>query len=164
MTKLRRYRREDLEPCRGLWSELTEWHRTIYADPTIGGSDLGRHFDEHLAKVGGENLWVAIRDGTVVGLAGLMGEGEEVEVEPVVVSGPYRESGVGSMLVEAVVEEARSRGVKYLSVRPVARNLKALEFFANRGFVNVGHVELFMDLTGGTWRSGLELHGREYKY
>lgn len=164
MTELRRYRGEDLEPCRGLWSELTEWHRTIYEDPTIGGLDPGRHFDEHLAKVGGENLWVAVSDGAVVGLAGLMGEGEEVEVEPVVVSGPHRESGVGGMLVEAVVEEVRRRGVKYLSVRPVARNLKALEFFANRGFVNVGHIELFMDLTGGSWRSGLRLFDREYRY
>ncbi|UCD43997.1 MAG: GNAT family N-acetyltransferase [Candidatus Bathyarchaeota archaeon] len=164
MLELRRYQGEDLVPCRGLWSELTEWHRTIYEDPTIGGSDPGKYFDEYLAKVGGENLWVAVRDGAVVGLAGLMGEGEEVEVEPVVVSAPHRGSGVGCMLVEEMVDEARKRGVKYMSVRPVARNLKALEFFANRGFVNVGHIELFMDLTGGSWRSGIRLFDRDYSY
>jgi len=35
----RKYRSSDIEQCRSLWKELTEWHRIIYKDPTIGGEN-----------------------------------------------------------------------------------------------------------------------------
>ncbi len=161
---IRKYHHSDLESCRSLWEELTEWHRRIYEDPTIGGSDPGRFFDEHLSKVGADNLWVAVRDGSVVGLSGLMGEGLEAEVEPIVVSEPERRKGIGGSLLEFVVAEARRRGVRVLSARPVARNVEVLDFFFKRGFVNVGHVELFMDLSEGEWRKGLRLFGLNFRY
>lgn len=161
---IREYHPSDLERCRELWAELTEWHRRIYEDPTIGGSDPGKYFDRHLSEVGSENLWVAVEDGCVVGLTGLMGEGAEGEVEPLVVSEPHRNKGIGGMLLEFAVVEARRRGVKYLSVRPVARNTDAIEFFHKRGFVNLGHIELFMDLSGGAWREGPRIFGRAFRY
>ena len=161
---IRNYHHSDLESCRSLWEELTEWHRRIYVDPTIGGSDPGRFFDEHLSKVGADNLWVAVQDGAVVGLTGLMGEGEEAEVEPLVVSEPERRKGIGGSLLEFVVAEARRRGVRVLSARPVARNVEAIDFFFKRGFVNVGHVELFMDLSEGEWRKGLRLFDLDFRY
>lgn len=161
---IRRYIPSDLEDCRGLWAELTDWHRRIYEDSTIGGSDPGKHFDRHLAKVGENNLWVALCDGNVIGLTGLMGEGDEAEVEPAVVSEPYRRKGIGKRLMETVVTEAKNRGVKILSTRPVARNVEAIGFFYDQGFVNVGHIELFIDLTNGEWREGLKLFGLEFKY
>jgi GNAT superfamily N-acetyltransferase len=163
-TTIRKYNFYDLESCRSLWEEITERHRRIYEDPVIGGSDPGRFFDEHLSRVGADNLWVAIQDGSVVGLTGLMGEGEEAEVEPLVVSEPDRRKGIGGSLLEFVVAEARRRGVRYLSVRPVARNVEAIGFFFNRGFVNVGHVELFMDLAEGEWRKGLRLFDLDFRY
>jgi len=161
---IRKYQPSDLERCRGLWAELTEWHRRIYEDPTIGGSDPGEYFDRHLSGVGAENLWVAVEDGSVVGLTGLMGEGEEAEVEPLVVSEPYRRKGIGGSLLEFVVAEARRRGVRVLSARPVARNVEVIDFFFKRGFVNVGHVELFMDLSEGEWRKGLRLFDLDFRY
>ncbi len=42
----------DREACRALWRELTECHRTIYGDPSIGGDDPGLYFDEHLLAPG----------------------------------------------------------------------------------------------------------------
>jgi GNAT superfamily N-acetyltransferase len=161
---IRKYHPSDLESCRSLWEELTEWHRHIYEDPNIGGSDPGRFFDEHLSKVGTDNLWVAVQDGAVVGLTGLMGEGEEAEVEPLVVNETCRKKGIGGSLMEHVMAEARRRGVRYLSVRPVARNVEAIGFFFNRGFVNIGHVELFMDLSEGEWRKGLRLFDLDFRY
>jgi GNAT superfamily N-acetyltransferase len=161
---IRKYHPSDLDSCRHLWVELTEWHHRIYEDHTIGGSDPGRFFDEHLSRVGADNLWVAVQDGAVVGLTGLMGEGMEAEVEPLVVSEPYRRKGIGGSLLKYVVAEARRRGVRVLSVRPVARNVEAIGFFFNRGFVNVGHVELFMDLSEGEWREGLRLFNIDFRY
>ena len=45
---IRLYKPGDLETCRELWVELTEWHRQIYDSPGIGGADPGKQFDEHL--------------------------------------------------------------------------------------------------------------------
>jgi hypothetical protein len=39
MVVIRHFRSADLEACRALWVDLTERHREIYADETIGGPD-----------------------------------------------------------------------------------------------------------------------------
>ena len=79
--RIRPYTSPDLDQCRKLWFELTQHHRNIYNDSSIGGDDPGLHFDEHLGRVGPENLWVAECDGEVVGLVGLIVEDQEAEVE-----------------------------------------------------------------------------------
>lgn len=56
---VRRFRPGDRQACRRLWAELTEWHRRIYGDSSIGGSNPGSHFDVHLKEYGSENIWVA---------------------------------------------------------------------------------------------------------
>jgi hypothetical protein len=104
MARIRPYQPGDLESCRALWVELTEWHRHIYQSPAIGGDEPGLQFDEHLDRVGAEHLWVAEVDGRVVGLAGLIPGDRAAELEPVVVSALHRrqeraaagESGHGS--------------------------------------------------------------------
>ncbi len=162
---IRSYRPADLEACRALWVELTEWHREIYASPTIGGDDPGRQFDEHLAEVGPQSLWVAEVDGRVVGLVGLMTRADgELEVEPAVVSANHRRSGIGRRLTDTVVAAARARGASELNVRPVGRNADAIRFYHALGFDVVGHVELFMDLRDdeGPWRPGEEIAGRPF--
>src|SRR4029453_18386226 len=63
MATVRGYEPGDLEWCRGLWVELTQWHRDIFDSPGIGGDNPGLAFDEHLAKVGAENIWVAEDNG-----------------------------------------------------------------------------------------------------
>lgn len=147
-----------------MWTELTEKHREIYDNPVIGGDDPGRHFDEHLSRVGTENLYVAVAGSDVVALMGLIKREDEVEIEPMVVSREYRDKGIGRMLIDIAFEEARKLGVTFLSVRPVARNVEAMRFFSDRGFRNIGHVELFVDLSGRDWRSRLNLHGVSYDY
>ncbi len=161
---IRKYQPRDLPSCRTLWTELTQHHRDIYQSPNIGGPDPGKHFDEHLAKVGPDNLWVATHNGTVIALTGLMGEGDQAEVEPAIVSQLHRRKGIGGALMETVIAEARNRGVKYLSVRPVARNAEALRFFTQQGFTNVGHIELFIDLTNREWKQGLKIFDLDLKY
>ena len=161
---IRKYQPQDLPSCRTLWTELTQHHRDIYQSPNIGGPDPGKHFDEHLAKVGPDNLWVATHNDTVIALTGLMGEGDQAEVEPAIVSEHHRRKGIGGALMETVIAEARNRGVKYLSVRPVARNAEALRFFTQQGFTNVGHIELFIDLTNREWKQGLKIFDLDLKY
>ena len=86
---IRHYTDSHLDACRSLWVELTEWHRQIYDSPTIGGSDPGRHFDEHLERVEAELLWVAEIDGKVVGLTGLLVRDGEAEKESAWIPGEH---------------------------------------------------------------------------
>ncbi len=163
---IRLYKPEDLQSCRALWVELTEWHRYIYQSPGIGGLDPGSHFDEHLNRVGPEHIWVAEVSGRAVGLAGLIpGEGE-AELEPLVVSEPYRGLGIGRQLAEAVIEAARTRGVHQLKVRPVARNEPAIRFFHKLRFDILGQIELFMDFGPADrqiWKRGEQIASRDFR-
>jgi GNAT superfamily N-acetyltransferase len=164
---VRPYHPSDLQACRALWTELTERHRDIYDAPSIGGDDPGLFFDEHLARVGPERIWVAERSRQVVGLVGLIVEGQEAEVEPIVVVSARRGEGIGQALLECVVEEARKLGIHYLGVKPVARNLEAIAFYYDFGFRTLGEIEMFMDLgtpRPGLWKPGPELFGHSFKY
>ena len=70
--RIRKYSPEDYDACRALWGELTERHRQIYSDDSIGRPDPGAHFDDHLARAGAERLIVAESESKVVGLTGLV--------------------------------------------------------------------------------------------
>ena len=161
---IRRYRRADRASCSRLWRDLTERHREIYSDPTIGGKDPGDHFDKHLAKVGEKNVWVAVIGGKVVGFLGMILDDEEGEMEPVVVHHSHRGKGVGSALVGMAIKEAERLGVKYLNVKPVARNAEAVKFFRAKGFENIGRIELFMDFSDKRWKTGIEVHDLQFRY
>jgi GNAT superfamily N-acetyltransferase len=161
---VRRFETRDAAVCRALWAELTNRHRELYDDLSIGGADPGSGFDGYLEEFGEECLWVADDSGSVVGFAGLIVRGRKAEVEPVVVSAPRRGEGIGRALVEALVKEARTREIDQLVVRPVARNADAVAFFNELGFKALGHVELLLDFrrSPGYWRPGERLAGREF--
>ncbi len=161
---IRKYQHGDREQCRKLWKELTIWHREIYQDPTIGGPHPEDYFDKHLAKVGPDRLWVAVHGSKVVGFVGLIIEGDEAEIEPLIVKKAYRNKGIGKQMTRTVVSEARNLGVRFLSAKPVARNTQAIEFLHKRGFQNLGHIELFIDLSESEWKPGPQLFGCQFNY
>lgn len=166
MATVRGYEPGDLDACRELWAELTQWHRDIFDAPEIGGDDPGRAFDEHLAKIGAESIWVAEIDGEVVGMAGLVAE-PEFELEPIVVAEHRRKHAVGRLLTSAVVSAARDRGARALQVRPVGRNVEAIRFFHHLGFDIIAHLQLQMDLAErkrDPWVSGERLAGRDFRF
>ena len=163
---VREYRSTDLDACRGLYAQLVEHHREIYADPTIGGDDPGGGFDDYLALRERIVTWVATDGDTVVGLTGLLWEGEESTIEPVVVDRHYRRNGVGRRLVQTAIDESRRRGATDVNIKPVARNAAAIQAFHELGFRTLGHLQLFMSLDrdNSYWRAGPELHGRPFDY
>lgn len=165
MHELREYLPVDYAACRALWVELTQHHRDIYEAPTIGGDDPGADFDAYLETDNRAISWVATLDGRVVGLTGLLIEGSEAEVEPVIVAASQRGNGVGSMLVNRAIGEARDRGMASIKVRPVARNASAMQFFHSAGFQTLGHIELFMSLGSSQrqWNTGIAFNDREWR-
>lgn len=162
--EVREFRSTDLDACRGLYAQLVEHHREIYADPTIGGDDPGAGFDEYLALPGRVVTWVATDHDAVVGMAGLLWEGEEATIEPVVVDRRCRGNGICRGLIETAVEESRRRGATDVNIKPVARNAAAIQAFHELGFRTIGHLQLFISLNRNAsyWRAGPELHGRTF--
>jgi GNAT superfamily N-acetyltransferase len=155
--QVRNYRPADLGACRSLWVELTEWHRQIYGTPEIGGPDPGRKFDEHVARVGAQRIWLATIGGEVVGMMGVIENEDEIELEPIVVGEQWRGRGIGRQLAERVVAEARAAGMGRLLARPVARNAAAIRFFHELGFDALGQIELVLDFRPApdqVWRLG----------
>lgn len=164
---IRGYRSSDLEGCRSLWSEMVQRHRDIYDDPSIGGDDPGLEFDMHLDRVGPERTWLAVSDEEIVGLVSLIQDGEQAEVEPIVVSSQHRDSGIGRKLLNHVIKQAEELGVLCLYAKPVARNEDAISFFYNAGFDIMGHIQLFMWLGPSMpdqWKPGPTLFGKHFKY
>jgi GNAT superfamily N-acetyltransferase len=164
---IREYRADDLESCRRLWRALTQRHRDIYGDPTLGGDDPGLEFDGYLEHPRLAKLWVAENDGRLLGLCGLLAEEEESELEPIVVEPDQRGRGIGARLASEAVAESRRLGKKYVNVRPVARNLEAIRFFHREGFRLLGRFELSIALDAATpFGSSAEtvVHGLRFEY
>jgi len=165
--RIRDFEASDHDVCRGLWAELTLWHRRIYDDPTIGGSDPGAYFDSYLKKHGSNHIWVAETDGKVAGMAGLIPSNEGLELEPLIVSEDYRGRGIGRLLSEKVIQAARRQGAKMLNVRPVARNDPAIRFFHEQGFDTLGHIEMFIDLSPAArqrWKGKKRIAGKDFRF
>lgn len=165
--RVRGYASGDYSACRSLWVELTEQHRRLYQDSSIGGEDPGSGFDRYLAVPERVASWVAEYEGSIVGLTGLVDHRTSGEVEPVVVTEGFRGGGIGRRLIDRVVAEAVSRGYEYLAIRPVARNVDAIRRFYDAGFQTLGgHLDLTMDLAERRhrWRDGAHLHGLDFQY
>jgi len=167
---VREYRDSDYQACRSLWGELAQHHADIYEDPSIAGDDPGRGFDEYLARTDRCCAWIAESGGEVLGFAGLLdtvGDEGVAEIEPVVVSTASRGTGIGTKLVQHAISEARTRGIRFLTIRPVLRNEEAFALYVRLGFDHVGSVELFQELSqesNRSWKSGIVIHGSELKY
>lgn len=76
--------------------------------------------------------WVLEQAGQWVGLITFVITGGECEV--VSLDSLAEDKGVGSMLLEAVLDEARARGVRRAIVTTTNDNLRALRFYQKRGF------------------------------
>lgn len=165
---IRHYHPSDYQSCRELWAELTQRHRDIYGDPTIGGEDPGAEFDDHLKKSNLVATWVAVKDGDVIGFCSLLVEGGGGEIDPIIVRTAERSRGIGRRLLDVGIEEAKRRRMRSLSIRPVARNVAAIELYHEVGFRTLGHLDMFMDLTDestpGKWKPGITIHGRDFEF
>ena len=168
--RLREYRETDYEDCRSLWGELTQHHAALYKAPSIAGKDPGRGFDEYLGRADRCGTWVAENDGKIVGFAGLLdtvGEEGTGDVEPVVTRETFRGKGVGTRLIELVIDKAKEKGFRFLTIKPEVRNEQAFSLYVRLGFNHVGAIELFQDLfpkPERKWKSGLEIHGKSLTY
>lgn len=165
--EIRGYRPASDHPaCRNLWVELTQAHRQFYDDPSIGGADPGAEFEDYLTRIALSGMWVATDDDEVVGFTGLLIEGRHGEVEPLVVTEKARDRGIGTLLLDRIAAEADKRGLEYLTIQPVTRNIAGLRCFHDAGYTALSQVTLTKDLRERRheWRDGVQLHGLHFRY
>jgi L-amino acid N-acyltransferase YncA len=164
--EVRRYRPADSRECVELFRQLIEAHRLIYHDRTVGSEGPVRAWRAHIQEAGAQKTWVALQDGHVVGLVGLISRRGYGEAEPVVVAKGFRRRGVARRLLQTVIREARHRGWKFLAIKPVARNSVALRTFHALGFQVMGHLELELPLKWKGWfvpKRGPTIAGRRFR-
>jgi len=158
---IRPYRPSDHNDCRRLWAELTRHQQGLYGEANRETDGAG--FEEYLTQLNLSGMWVAEAGRGVAGFIGLMLDGRAGEVEPVVVADGMRGRGIGRALLGKVVDEARRRGLRRLTVSPPVRDEAALHSLHAAGFNTVATVTLAYDLgtSAGTsaGRGGsLDLH------
>ena len=97
-----------------------------------------------LATSHNDDVWVAERDGTVVGLvaihvsASLERDGEVAKVSAIVVDEAARRQGVGQQLMALAEREARRRGCVLLFLTTAERRQDAHAFYRGLGFEETG--------------------------
>ena len=147
MIRVRRYTAADSRPVARLFRELSKAHRDLYPGLRVAGSkDPDGWFRRHLRRYGGKSLRVAEEDGRIVGLVGLIPCRGRGEIEPLIVAKRCRKRGIGRLLVQSVVKEARRRRWKGLTVGIAPRNDVAFRTFHALGFRMLTSIDLQMRL------------------
>lgn len=99
-----------------------------------------RHLDfprESFIDTGGAIIIAEISD-SPVGCCGLLNHGDGVyEISKMAVKRGYRGSGIGSALLDAMIEHARVIGAKRLEIISSTRLAPALHLYMKKGFVEV---------------------------
>jgi GNAT superfamily N-acetyltransferase len=148
--------------------ELTDWHHEMYQRPLATWGPLESDYDRDLDTVDPSLFWVAVHDSRVIGLVGLLiktnpfSKPIEAEIEPIIVTREFRGKGIGERLLEKAITEARARGARRVTVKPVTRNIKTIHFFYKHGFTLLGYVELFMDLFERSRKPGPGMFGCDF--
>ncbi len=93
-------------------------------------------------KTPGTGILIADLAGEVIGLIsytqrpGLYHAGDSCMIEELVVRDDLRSSGIGGMLLEAIVTLAAEKGCPEVSLSVMPFNTKAIEFYRRHGFVD----------------------------
>lgn len=167
---VREYQAADRLACVELFRELAQHHATIFEDPEIAKAFSEKYVDEYFQRADYCGTWVAVADGKVVGIAGLLLTNETPkggEIEPVIVNHTMRSQGIGTKLIERAVKEAKKCGVRFLWISPVARNAGAIALYTRLGFDIIGNIQMVQDLDSTStrkWKSGLVIHGQQLRY
>ncbi len=118
----------DIPAILGLVQELAEFENE--PDAVLASlEDYKRHFQEGLFQ-----SLVAEKEGEIVGMAIFYDtfstwKGKMLYLEDFVVSEAYRKQGIGQMIFDAVLKEARSRGAKLVKWQVLDWNTGAIQFY-----------------------------------
>lgn len=112
--------------------EAAELERLCFADPWSEQA-LRESCTDPLYRI-----FVVCDDNRVIGYAGMIVTGEEVQITNVAVHPEKRRLGVGRMLMKALISEAESVGGRVMFLEVRVHNEGAIRLYEQCGFVSVG--------------------------
>ena len=107
------------------------WELLLLADPNQTA------VEQYLAE---SILFVAENKGKLFGVAALRVNGDNAELENIAVAAGYQCKGLGKKLLREVIEQARNRDVKILTVGTGNSSVHQLGFYQQCGF-RMSHIE-----------------------
>ncbi len=96
---------------------------------------------------GGISYFIAAKspDGEFLGYAGMYSAADEGYIYNIAVCKKYRLMGIGSKLLESLLEHSKKLGLRFLSLEVRISNLNALKFYEKLGFKKLGIRKNFYD-------------------
>ena len=95
-----------------------------------------------------EGSRVAVRDGERVGVCMLGARGDEGWIGGLGVVASARREGIGEALMQAVLDEARSRGMREVRLEVIRENTRAIPLYERLGFALTRNLEVWSAPTG----------------
>lgn len=135
------------------WQTLQELNNQVFQndkenDPDMDlnwpYSEIGINYYKKLSNGSYGHCIIAEENGVIVGYVALAEKifdyrkSKYVEVENIGVSPQYRSQGIGTILMKAAEEWAKSRGAARLYVQAFWGNQKAVKYYKENGFYEIG--------------------------
>jgi len=136
----------DYESLCEVYVELDEQHRMNHPELFIKPEDYARAKDYILESINDSNkaLFVADVDSIVVAFAEcyiqkssnfpVIKKREWIQLDGIAVKGEYQNHNIGSLLLNKVVEWAKSKEINRIELKVYAFNSKAEDFYSRKGF------------------------------
>jgi RimJ/RimL family protein N-acetyltransferase len=141
-------RPEDARALAELFAAVAEERNGIAAEPPV---DVDRRAKRYEDSIGGTLLAVDA-DGTVIGSLDVIASGHGFGEIGMMVARPWRSHGVGSALVAAAIEKARTEGLHKLALEVFPHNEAAVALYRKFGFVEEGRrVKHYRRSSGELW-------------
>lgn len=115
---------------------LFEQVRKLRHDVLVHGFELTGDIDWHDDDAASSHV-VALEDGRVVAYGRMIAQGDVVQARHITVAPDRQRTGLGTVIMAALVTEARNRGMRSLWLNS---RMKAVPFYRRLGFRQVGDV------------------------
>lgn len=112
---------------------LVPWERAVFPDDPWSAET----FWSELAQGRTRHYLVAERDGEIAGYAGLLAVGGDGDVQTIAVVPSHQGTGVGSALLDALLDEAARRGCDDVLLEVRGDNSPALSLYRRKGFTEL---------------------------
>ncbi len=84
------------------------------------------------------SYFVATTNETILGFGGIWKAVDDCHITDIVVKKDYRQNGIGSKLLEKLIQEAKQKNVKSLTLEVNANNIPAKKLYEKYGFKTLG--------------------------
>lgn len=89
--------------------------------------------------------YVAIKDGIVVGMAGLIVSFEEADITNVAVAPAYKRQGIANSILTHIFSDSNNDDIKAYTLEVRKNNIAARRLYEKQGFINEGERPGFYD-------------------